>query len=40
MYVKGFLKQIAQYLKLPPEKVLKDYFEKYDNWASTTNKNF
>lgn len=38
IYLKGFLKQIAQYLKLSSEKVLKDYLEKYDNWASTTQK--
>lgn len=38
LYLKGFLKQIAKYLKLPEEKVLRDYLEKYDNWASSTNK--
>lgn len=32
MYLRGFLKQIAQYLKLPVEKVLRDYLEKYDAW--------
>lgn len=31
LYVKGFLKQIAMYLKLPVEKVLRDYLERYDS---------
>lgn len=35
IYVKGFLKQIAAYLKIPPEKVLRDYLEKYDLWSSS-----
>lgn len=34
LYLKGFLKQIAAYLKLSPEKVLRDYLERYDSWAS------
>jgi flagellar biosynthesis protein FlhG len=33
IYVKGFLKQIAQYLRIAPEKVLRDYLERYDNWG-------
>ncbi|MFB3850981.1 MAG: helix-turn-helix domain-containing protein [Acidobacteriota bacterium] len=34
IYLKGFLKQIAMYLKISPEKVLRDYLERYDSWAS------
>lgn len=34
IYLKGFLKQIALYLKLQPEKVLRDYLERYDEWAA------
>jgi len=33
IYLKGFLKQIAQYLRIPAEKVLRDYLERYDNWG-------
>jgi len=33
IYLKGFLKQIAQYLRIPAEKVLRDYLERYDNWS-------
>lgn len=31
LYVKGFLKQIAIYLNLPIDKVLRDYLERYDS---------
>ena len=33
IYLKGFLKQIAQYLRIPSDKVLRDYLERYDNWS-------
>jgi flagellar biosynthesis protein FlhG len=33
IYVKGFLKQLAQYLRVPQEKVLRDYLQKFDSWS-------
>ncbi|MCX7830500.1 MAG: helix-turn-helix domain-containing protein, partial [Acidobacteria bacterium] len=37
IYLKGFLRQIALYLKISPEKVLRDYLERYDSWAAKRN---
>jgi len=39
IYLKGFLKQIAVYLKLPVEKVLRDYLERYDSWSTKKGSN-
>jgi curved DNA-binding protein CbpA len=32
LYVKGFVRQVAQYLHLDPERVLKDYLPRYESW--------
>jgi hypothetical protein len=32
IYLKGFVRQIAQYLHLAPERVLSDYLDKYHAW--------
>ncbi len=32
IYLKGFVKQLAQYLHLDPERVLADYLERYQGW--------
>lgn len=32
IYVKGFVRQVAQYLHLDPERVLKDYLPRYETW--------
>jgi len=32
IYLKGFVRQVANYLHLDPEKVLKDYLGRYEAW--------
>jgi flagellar biosynthesis protein FlhG len=32
LYVKGFVRQVAQYLHLDAERVLKDYLPRYESW--------
>ncbi|MGC8762859.1 MAG: helix-turn-helix domain-containing protein [Acidobacteriota bacterium] len=32
IYVKGFVRQVAQYLRLDPERVLRDYLPRYEAW--------
>ena len=34
IYLKGFVRQIAQYLHLSPERVLSDYLDRYHAWKS------
>lgn len=32
IYVKGFVRQVALYLRLDPERVLRDYLPRYESW--------
>ncbi len=34
IYLKGFVRQVAAYLRLDPDRVLRDYLARYDAWRS------
>ena len=38
IYLKGFLKQVAQYLGLDPERVMADYLPRYQAWKQGQSK--
>ena len=38
IYLKGFLKQVAQYLGLDPERVIADYLPRYQEWKQSQTK--